>query len=185
MSTRHDSKTSVDKHTYIFCATSTPLRFFSYCASFLLSELGLTGTNWPDERSTICSLRGHLLDGKFFISLDPDLPSLFQGLLLDESHAWTPSALSKRTILFISLKTSSLCYLNMRQSHRHPICPSSNVNLLLRLNNDRSELALSIPLVQCTTFATTPLKWLRFVGFVIYGRQACYLSTSINGPLGA
>ena len=180
MSTRHDSKTSVDKHTYIFCATSTPLRFFSYCASFLLSELGLTGTNWPDERSTVHS--ADLLDGKLFISLDHDLPSLFQGLLLDESHAWTPPALSKRTVLFVSLKTSSLCYLNMRQSHRHPVCPPSNVNLLLRLNNDRSELALSIPLAQCTTFATTPLKWLGFVGFVIYGRQG-YLSTSINGPL--
>ena len=28
----------------------------------------------------------YLLDGKLFISFDPDLPSLFQGLLLDESH---------------------------------------------------------------------------------------------------
>jgi hypothetical protein len=55
----------------------------------------------------------------------------------------------------------------------------SVVNLLLRLNN-RSEVALSIPLAQCTTFAITPLKWLRFLGFVIYGRQG-YLSTSMNG----
>jgi hypothetical protein len=45
----------------------------------------------------------------------------------------------------------------------------------------RSEAALSIPLAQCETFAYSPLKWLRFLGFVIYGRQG-YLSTSMNGP---
>ena len=57
---------------------------------------------------------------------------------------------------------------------------SINVNLLLPLNDNHSELALSVPLTQCATFATTPLKWLRFVGFTIYGRQG-YLSMSMNG----
>ncbi|KAI9574401.1 hypothetical protein HD554DRAFT_2046869 [Boletus coccyginus] len=46
---------------------------------------------------------------------------------------------------------------------------------------DGSKLALSIPLAQCTTFATTPLKWLRFLGFAIYGRQG-HISMSMNGP---
>ena len=57
---------------------------------------------------------------------------------------------------------------------------SSNVNLLLCFN-DSSIDTLSIPLAECTTFALTPLKWLRFLGFIIYGRQG-YLSTSTNGP---
>ena len=54
----------------------------------------------------------------------------------------------------------------------------SEVKLLLCFN-ESSKLALSIPLAQCTTFAITPLKWLRFLGFAIYGRQG---SMSMNGP---
>ena len=54
------------------------------------------------------------------------------------------------------------------------------VELLLCFDN-RNEVALSIPLAQCETFANSPLKWLRFLGFVIYGRQG-RLSTSMNGP---
>ena len=50
---------------------------------------------------------------------------------------------------------------------------------MLPLDNN-PELALSIPLTQCMALATTPLKWLRFVGFTIYGRQG-YLSMSMNG----
>ena len=57
---------------------------------------------------------------------------------------------------------------------------SSNVKLLLCFNNT-SKLALSIPLAECTHFALTPLKWLRFLGFIIYRRQG-HLSTSVNGP---
>jgi len=56
----------------------------------------------------------------------------------------------------------------------------SEVKLLLCFN-ESSKLALSIPLAQCTTFAITPLKWLRFLGFAIYGRQG-YMSMSMNGP---
>jgi hypothetical protein len=44
-----------------------------------------------------------------------------------------------------------------------------------------TRLALSIPLDKCDTFAINPLKWLRFLGFAIYGRQG-YLSTSEAGP---
>ena len=57
---------------------------------------------------------------------------------------------------------------------------SSNVELLLCFD-DGSHPALSIPLARCSTFAITPLTWLRYLGFVIYGRQG-RLSTSENGP---
>ncbi|KAF8341039.1 hypothetical protein F5887DRAFT_1076780 [Amanita rubescens] len=43
-----------------------------------------------------------------------------------------------------------------------------------------TRLVLSIPLDKCDTFAINPLKWLRFLGFAIYGRQG-YLSTSEAG----
>lgn len=42
------------------------------------------------------------------------------------------------------------------------------------------KLALSIPLDECGTFAVNPLKWLRFLGFSIYGQEG-YLSTSKTG----
>jgi hypothetical protein len=32
-------------------------------------------------------------------------------------------------------------------------------------------LALSIPLEKCGTFALHPLKWLQFLGIVIYGQE--------------
>ena len=41
--------------------------------------------------------------------------------------------------------------------------------------------ALLIPLDKCNTFAINPLKWLRFLGFAIYGGEG-YLSTSRAGP---
>ena len=44
-----------------------------------------------------------------------------------------------------------------------------------------TRLALSIPLDKRDTFAINPLKWLRFLGFAIYGREG-YLSTSEAGP---
>ena len=55
----------------------------------------------------------------------------------------------------------------------------NEVKLLLCFD-DSSKLALSIPLAQCTTFAITPLKWLRFLGFAIYGQQG-RISMSMNG----
>ena len=61
-----------------------------------------------------------------------------------------------------------------------PATIPSKVELLLCFDN-RNEVALSIPLAQCETFANSPLKWLRFLGFAIYGRQG-RLSTSMNGP---
>ncbi|KIK06019.1 hypothetical protein K443DRAFT_307295 [Laccaria amethystina LaAM-08-1] len=48
-------------------------------------------------------------------------------------------------------------------------------------NETQVKLALSIPLDECTTFAVDPLKWLRFLGFAIYGREG-HLSLSKNGP---
>ncbi|KAI9568598.1 hypothetical protein HD554DRAFT_2191442 [Boletus coccyginus] len=46
--------------------------------------------------------------------------------------------------------------------------------------NESSKVALSIPLAQSKTYAIKPLKWLRFLGFTIYGRQG-YISKSMNG----
>jgi hypothetical protein len=45
---------------------------------------------------------------------------------------------------------------------------------------DITKLALSIPLDKCGTFALHPLKWLRFLGFAIYGYEG-HLSTSEAG----
>ncbi|KIL59038.1 hypothetical protein M378DRAFT_15139 [Amanita muscaria Koide BX008] len=56
----------------------------------------------------------------------------------------------------------------------------SKAQLWLSLDNV-ARLALSIPLAECSTFAVNPLKWLRFLGFTIYGREG-YLSTSKDGP---
>ena len=60
------------------------------------------------------------------------------------------------------------------------ILSCSEVELLLCFD-DRSNLALSIPLAQCETFAHSSLKWLRFLRFVIYRQQGC-LSTHKNSP---
>jgi hypothetical protein len=38
-------------------------------------------------------------------------------------------------------------------------------------NETRAKLALSIPLNECYNFAANPLKWFRFLGFAIYGRE--------------
>ncbi|KAF8556461.1 hypothetical protein OG21DRAFT_636695 [Imleria badia] len=58
--------------------------------------------------------------------------------------------------------------------------PSNSIVKLWLCFDNQSKLALSIPLTQCTTFATSPLKWLRFLGFAIYGREG-YLSKNWNG----
>lgn len=57
---------------------------------------------------------------------------------------------------------------------------ASVVELWLVLNN-AAVLALSIPLDKCLTLSVNPLKWLRFLGYSIYGQQG-YLSMSPTGP---
>jgi hypothetical protein len=47
--------------------------------------------------------------------------------------------------------------------------------------NGTAELALSIPLAKCRDLAVNPLKWLRFLGYAIYGQEG-YLSVSDAGP---
>ena len=47
--------------------------------------------------------------------------------------------------------------------------------------DDAPELALSIPVVKCRTLSVHPLRWLRFLGYSIYGREG-YLSLSATGP---
>jgi hypothetical protein len=58
--------------------------------------------------------------------------------------------------------------------------PTPKVKLWLSLGNV-TKLALSIPVDKCGTFAVNPLRWLRFLGFAIYGREG-YLSASKAGP---
>ncbi|KAF8815106.1 hypothetical protein BYT27DRAFT_7199581 [Phlegmacium glaucopus] len=55
------------------------------------------------------------------------------------------------------------------------------VELWLSLNG-ANELALSIPIGKCQELAVYPLKWLRFLGYAIYG-QPGYLSMSATGPI--
>jgi hypothetical protein len=56
---------------------------------------------------------------------------------------------------------------------------SSNIKLWLSFSGT-SKLALSIPVDRATAFAVYPLKWLRFLGYAIYGREG-HLSTSRVG----
>lgn len=57
---------------------------------------------------------------------------------------------------------------------------SAKVELWLSFDNV-TKLALSIPLAKCGSFSVNPLKWLRFLGFAIYGQEG-YLFTSKGGP---
>jgi len=57
---------------------------------------------------------------------------------------------------------------------------SAVVELWLSFNGT-AELVLSIPLAKCRNLAVRPLKWLRFLGYAIYGREG-YLSESVAGP---
>ena len=45
-----------------------------------------------------------------------------------------------------------------------------NVTLYLSIHN-KHRLALSIPISECTTKSVYPLKWLRFLGYAIYGEK--------------
>jgi hypothetical protein len=59
---------------------------------------------------------------------------------------------------------------------------STEVNVDLWLSfNDVYTRALSIPVEKCTEVSVNPLKWLRFLGFTIYGQEG-YISTSAGGP---
>ena len=55
------------------------------------------------------------------------------------------------------------------------------VELWLTVDDDGTQLALSIPISKCWQLAVRPLKWIRFLGFAIYGSEG-YLSTSDAGP---
>ena len=61
-----------------------------------------------------------------------------------------------------------------------PTSTASIVELWVILDNV-PELALSIPLDKCLALSVNPLKWLRFLGYSIYGRQG-YLAMSATGP---
>ena len=57
---------------------------------------------------------------------------------------------------------------------------STSVTLWLAVSGN-TELALSIPITKCEELALNPLKWLRFLGFIISGQEG-YLSLSDAGP---
>jgi hypothetical protein len=54
-----------------------------------------------------------------------------------------------------------------------------NVDLWILFNNAYMR-ALSIPIKKCTRFSVNPLKWLRFLGYVIYGQQG-HISLEAGG----
>ena len=88
-----------ERGTYIFCATSAPLRFFSYSASIAccscFTSFACPTHEPPSQPSAgdvhgilhacmyVCT-RAHLLDGELLIRLDADLARFLLRLLLDE-----------------------------------------------------------------------------------------------------
>ncbi len=56
---------------------------------------------------------------------------------------------------------------------------SPNVELWL-YSNEIDILALSIPLAECRKYAIHPLKWLKYLGYAIYGAEG-YLFTLKGG----
>jgi hypothetical protein len=72
-------------------------------------------------------------------------------------------------------------YLRCPQKAALRAATMTNVELWLSFD-DSDKLALSIPLAECERYAIHPLKWLRFLGYTIYG-QAGHLSTLKNGPV--
>ena len=61
------------------------------------------------------------------------------------------------------------------------LMPGPPVVELWFILNNISELALSIPLDKCLALSVNPLKWLRFLGYSIYGKEG-YLSMSATDP---
>ena len=45
-----------------------------------------------------------------------------------------------------------------------------SITLHLKINDDYLPI-LSIPISECNRFALRPLKWLRFLGYTLYGRE--------------
>jgi hypothetical protein len=56
---------------------------------------------------------------------------------------------------------------------------ATEVDLWISLDDVHTR-ALSIPIEKCREFSLNPLKWLRFLGYAIYGREG-YISTSEDG----
>lgn len=57
---------------------------------------------------------------------------------------------------------------------------AQNVKLYISLNG-KARLALSIPMDKCAALSLYPIKWLRFLGYTIYGREG-HISLSDGGP---
>ena len=58
---------------------------------------------------------------------------------------------------------------------------TTTLNVRLRLSfRGVAKLALSIPHDKCVTFAVNPLKWLRYLGYTIYGRELAQISMIIQ-----
>jgi len=50
--------------------------------------------------------------------------------------------------------------------------PAMEENVALYISFEgRAKLVLLIPKQKCTTFSLSPIKWLRFLGYAIYGRE--------------
>ena len=56
----------------------------------------------------------------------------------------------------------------------------ASVELHIRIDNTYIPV-LSIPVDDCNRFALNPLRWLRFLGYAIYGSQG-HISATADGP---
>lgn len=58
----------------------------------------------------------------------------------------------------------------------------TSITLHMRINENSGFIpVLSIPVDECNRFALRPLKWLRFLGYTIYGRIG-HISAAPHGP---
>jgi hypothetical protein len=55
----------------------------------------------------------------------------------------------------------------------------ASIQLFIQIDNTWMP-ALTIPVADCNRFSLKPLKWLRFLGYTIYGREG-YISARIGG----
>jgi len=56
----------------------------------------------------------------------------------------------------------------------------TSIELHIRIDNAYIPV-LSIPFDDCNRFALKPLRWLRFIGYTIYGNQG-HISAAADGP---
>jgi len=64
--------------------------------------------------------------------------------------------------------------------HSRPVSIMASIDLYIGIDNAYIPV-LSIPVDDCNRFALKPLRWLRFLGYAIYGNHG-HISTTADGP---